>query len=97
MTIYNKYKHSNAFHLDKNNPHKEKFYTKNGWLSPYAMACGYIECMEIADNIRLTLERDSACYHVKASGRHIRIWESFDTLTQARQYFTKLRKEGIVL
>lgn len=101
MARYDNLKHSNAFHLEKESDTKSRFYTKTGWLSPYALACGYIECQRVIhtlpggghEDVRVTLERDSACIHIKASGRYTRIWESFDTLTEARKFFKKTLRE----
>ncbi len=58
----------------------KKFYTATGWLTPYALACGYIE---LRNDCRLY--RDG-CYHVQGRGN----WETFSTLTEARAYFRKL-------
>ena len=64
-----------------------KFKTKAGRFTPYALACGYIETKE-AGGVTLALFIDG-CAHVQArsdeKGRFI--WECFDTLTQARRFF----------
>ena len=78
-----------------------RYYTKSNWLSGYAMACGYIERIDFQKQIEsfpaeivLTLEKDSACFHVKAYNfsTHERLqWDSFETVTQARKAFVKSR------
>jgi hypothetical protein len=72
----------------------DKFKTKTGRLTPYALACGYIERKE-NDNLRLDLWHEGACFHVRAHdfANHARIfWESFESLTQARKFFDVKRK-----
>ena len=77
-----------------------KFYTKKGWLTPYALACGYIEINRggnIAEaRFRLTLELDSGVYHVRMYDHleHCRIaWDCFEYLNDARRAFSKLARE----
>ena len=67
----------------------DKFRTKSGRLTPYALACGYIERKETKTR-RLELWHEGACFHVKAHdfAEHCRLfWESFQTLSEARRYF----------
>lgn len=64
-----------------------KFRNKNGSLTPYAFACGYIET---APN-GFQLFKDG-CWHVRRSHAE---WESFDGprgLTEARAHFRKVSK-----
>ena len=65
----------------------DKFKTKAGRLTPYALACGYIETIETGD-VTLSLFLDG-CTHVQArsdeKGRFL--WECFDTITQGRRFF----------
>jgi hypothetical protein len=65
----------------------DKFKTKSGRLTPYALACGYIETKEVS-GVTFSLFLDG-CKHVQArsneKGRFL--WECFDTLTQARKFF----------
>jgi len=67
-----------------------KFYTKSGRLTPYALACGYIEEKYYGPIwIRLWFE-GGIVYHVSAydtEAKERRFWESFDTLTEARRYY----------
>jgi len=70
------------------------FKTKSG-LSAYALACGYIQRFELTDNKRdlvVDLWHEGACYHVRAhdhKGPGRIMWESFDTLTEARREWRK--------
>ena len=74
----------NPRHLER--PH---FYTKDGWLTSYALACGYVEEKDYGP-VRLTLFRDGGCYHVRAydHDQKIRLFrEGFRTLTEARRHY----------
>lgn len=68
---------------------KDKFNNKNGTLTRYAFACGYVE-QKINGNARKTLSLD-CIWHIKGfdkSGKHF--WECFDNLTQARQFYRSI-------
>lgn len=71
-----------------------KFYNKDGTLTRYSLACGYIEFYSgahSADYIRLELD---GTYHIKGSiGCDRRIWEVTDSLTTARKLFAAYKKE----
>lgn len=70
----------------------DKFRTKAGRLTPYALACGYIERKE-NEALRLDLWHEGACFHVRAHDNTARLfWECFDTLTQARKFYDFSRK-----
>ena len=68
----------------------DKFRTKRGDLTPYALACGYIQVKDI-NNVRVTLWRSGdSVYHVQAHNveTHTRIfWKSSPRLTEARQWY----------
>lgn len=65
---------------------KNKFRNKNGALSIYAFACGYIQEAE-HNGARVELFKDG-CWHVKTHGEDgSKNWECFDTLTPARKFF----------
>jgi len=69
------------------------FKNKDGSLTRYALACGYIECKELSNNIRITLELDGNSYAVKAfdHNNHIRLaWDNFDSIVQARKRYKEL-------
>lgn len=55
------------------------FKYKNGHLTPYAFACGYIE-----EKNGWKLWKDG-CWHVRRSFEE---WESYDTLKEAREAFS---------
>jgi hypothetical protein len=58
-----------------------KFKNKNGTLTPYAFACGYVEKYG-----PLTLWREPNDWHVRGFVDGARLWECFETLREARQY-----------
>lgn len=67
--------------------------TKQGYLRPYALECGYQEKKE-RNGVETTLWKYAGCYgyHVRQHdfNTHTRIfWETFETLTEARQRFRK--------
>lgn len=69
-----------------------RFYTKQGWLTPYALACGYVEQKKYG-TVTITLSMPSpgaGLYHVKAYDHgeyRNRFWEVFRSLTEARRYY----------
>jgi hypothetical protein len=70
------------------------FKTKSGQLTPYALACGYIEQVE-ENEVRTTLWKEG-CYHVrqhdfKEKGRIF--WDSFTKLTDARRDLIRLKEQ----
>lgn len=76
---------------------KNKFRNKDGSLTLYAFACGYIEVEHFNDyapmsGIDIKLWHEGACFHVRAHDFDTRerlFWESFDTLTEARKFYRK--------
>lgn len=65
------------------------FYTKDGWLTSYALACGYVEQKDYGP-VRITLFFEHGCYHVRAYDHDQKVrlfWETFRTLTEARRYY----------
>ena len=78
---------------------RNKFYTKRGYLTNHALACGYLETNLNYNNNdfnkQVTMSLDGV-YHVKAydHNKHERItWECFDSLKDARKYFNKVCKQ----
>lgn len=70
-----------------------EFFTKSGWLSGYALGCGYIESAE-----GVTLGAEHGVYVVKGDGD----WKVFGRMNEARKYFVKevkarLRKDMAAL
>lgn len=79
--------------IDPRHLEHPRFYTKDGWLTPYALACGYIEQKDYGP-IRITLFQDGGCYHVQAYDHDQKIrhfWESFRTLMEARRLLQTLK------
>jgi len=80
----------------------DKFKTKKGRLTPYALACGYIEEKNVigSEETNVTLWHEGGpYYHVRAHDRaeHKRLfWESFEKLTDARRCFDRAVKGAIL-
>lgn len=75
--------------IDPRHLEHPRFYTKEGWLTPYALACGYIEQKDYGP-VRISLFRDGYAYYVKAYDHEQKIWcflEAFRTLTEARRHY----------
>lgn len=66
------------------------FYTSRGWLTKYALGCGYIE-QSRQDGIHTTLWMEHGCIHVRQHdfNKHERVfWDVFDRdLDAARKRF----------
>ena len=72
-----------------------KWRTKAGWLTAYALACGYIEKHE-ENGLDTTLSYDST-YHVKKYDNHYKtriVWKGTPNLTEARKWYKQLIKQG---
>ena len=63
-----------------------EFFTKSGWLSGQALACGYVES---AEGFTLALDGE---FHVRGGGQ----WETFDKLNLARKHFVRLVKAQLL-
>ena len=68
-----------------------KFYTANGFLTRYALACGYVEKTE-TDLGRITLGMESpgsGVFHIKGfiNGEHL--WDVAESLTEARAIYRR--------
>ena len=61
-----------------------QFHNANGTLTPYAFACGYPEKYG-----ELTLWKEPNDWHVRGFIDGTRIWESFETVTEARKFARK--------
>jgi hypothetical protein len=71
-----------------------KFYNRDGSLTAYSFACGYVQKKEIAHyDVTLYLE---GCWHIRTWDNEARKrigWESFNRLGQARKaYKQEIRK-----
>lgn len=70
---------------------RDKFKTTKGRLTPYALACGYVETRTLAysDGATVTLWHEHGAFHVRAhdkdSGRLF--WATPETIQQARALF----------
>lgn len=74
------------------------FYNKAGMLTPYGLACGYIEKKEKQSPtgetlIWKTLYREHNVYHVTRFDftTKERIWQTFDKLTPARKLYKSIK------
>lgn len=81
---------------------KFRFYTKGGWLTPYALSCGYVQIRGNAhasngSGARLELLPYGGGYVVKGDGRWIRgeATTVHATLEPARRAFASLDHEAI--
>ena len=81
-----------------------RFRNKNGDLSPYAFACGYIQ-WQSADGTELgrytdgkELYRDGAVWHVKqyTDGKRVS-WDGFDVLGDARNHYNSIKIKKTVV
>lgn len=76
--------------------HGEKFYTKSGYLTEYALYCGYVEKASNTDSLCCILSHDGGIvFHVKLydfKNQRRMDWEAFEKLTDARRLFEKLCK-----
>lgn len=73
-----------------------KLRTKAGWLTPYALACGYIEVNVGWNDKRIaTMYHEHGVYHVKAfDTNELRdYWKSFDNLADARKAYMQQLKQ----
>lgn len=76
---------------------KNKFITARKFLTPYTLACGYIETSTEDNGYQVTLcDNMGIGYDVKVydSINHVReYWETYETLTEARKIFMQLIKQ----
>lgn len=64
-----------------------KFYDKRGNLTAYGFACGYTQKRETENKENyLSLWKDSFVYSVTGFINGKRVYESFDTLKEARKF-----------
>lgn len=67
-----------------------KFHNTDGSLTEYALACGYVQAVEVCDRYTVRLTKDG-CYHVKVSDKQLDLglaaWETADTLGEARKLY----------
>ena len=68
-----------------------KFVTSRGWLTVYALSCGYIETNKgWKEERKVSMWHEGACFHVRKDylvhGAPTR-WQCFGTLSEARKAF----------
>ena len=76
-----------------------KFCTSRGWLTNYALTCGYVESQKkeipFFEGVSVNMWLDSGIYHVRVHdfthGKRI-LWECKETLQEAREVFTQCLK-----
>jgi hypothetical protein len=66
-------------------PVKSAFHNKNGTLSMYSFACGYLEKYENGED-RLTIMREPGNWQVKGFLNGVHVWESFESVSDARKF-----------
>lgn len=64
-----------------------EFFTKSGWLSGYALGCGYVESAE-----GVTLAAEAGVFHVRDG---LGDWKVYERLNEARKDFVKLVKDRL--
>lgn len=67
-----------------------KLHTKNGKLTAYAFACGYVERKEKDDDNRLTLSKEHGAFHLRGLLNGVRVWECLETLAAGRKMMRSL-------
>lgn len=68
-----------------------RFFTKRGRLTPFALACGYVEKKTVG-GVEVTLWMEHNAYHVRGhefDGRGRVFWDAFPTLGAARARFDR--------
>lgn len=74
-----------------------KYYAKKGHVTDYGLSRGYVESTNDG-KLSITLYKEHGCYHVKKDDIDGSIvWESFDKLSDARQYYTNNAKKGRIM
>ena len=74
---------------------RSRFYLKNGDLSLYSLACGYLQQFSAGERmVELSLD---GCYHVKTykeekEHRSRLTWDCFDTLGEARKVYSSIKR-----
>lgn len=66
---------------------RDKFKTKSGRLTRYALACSYQEVKEIDEDNRASLVGEPNCYHIKGFKNGEHFWETRKKLKEARKFF----------
>ncbi|MFA5670242.1 MAG: hypothetical protein WC967_13450 [Balneolaceae bacterium] len=79
-------------------PTKDKFKNKDGSLTLYALACGYLQQKKLQDDTIIVELSLDGCFHVKVFddcgllNRERLSWDCYDTLTEARKAYKQAIK-----
>ena len=84
-----------------------KFFTSRGWLTNYALACGYIETQEEEvinhgftdhpnfEGVSVSMWLEGSVYHIRVHNftevKRV-LWECKETLPEARKFFVECLK-----
>jgi len=69
-----------------------RFKNRDGSLTAYAFACGYIQRASLGD-VDLQLYKDG-CWHVRAfDSERTLLWDCFGSLSKARKRFDAAKRE----
>jgi hypothetical protein len=73
----------------------KKFFTKKGWLTPYALACGYLHQTQLLDGVVYLRSNNPELntYDVQkffADGSVARVWETVEGIKDARKLYSDL-------
>lgn len=66
----------------------DRFHNKDGSLTRYAFACGYVQ-RETIGNVEVSLYQDG-CWHVRYWLGGTRHWDTFDRLYKARKRYREV-------
>lgn len=71
--------------------------TANGWLTEYALACGYVECATDGDmKVMRMWHEGGPLIHIRGhdhdTGQRL-FWDVAETMSEARRVFRKRAKE----
>ena len=78
---------------------KTNIFNKNGFLSAYGLACGYIQKHETKTH-ETQLYIEHSIYHVRQVviskySRSVDFWQCFETLSEAKKQYKKLIKNPL--
>lgn len=81
---------------------KNKFYTKTGWLTFYALSCGYIHKSECGEQVTVTLAMNNVelntfdVIRIERGKEFNKRWDVVEGLPAARALYKKLCKPARV-
>lgn len=71
-----------------------RFHDKRGQLTPYALACGYVQSYS-RDDIATRLDHEGSVFHVRTHDHRDNkrlAWETFTRLTDARREYARQKR-----